>query len=550
MKLRNPLELNTLLRLAAMLIAGIAVADGVGDAVPAQCWVWAMGVAVVLMVGAFWLHGAQRARSQSLLLLAVAFLLGAARLGHTREHLAVALSDTPVCYEAVVTSEPQVKGKTIRMDLLVTQVEGRRLPQPVRVGASLLRDTVASRWRLLHVGSGLRAYSTFEPVHSVGTRRHFDYVRWAQVNGFQAQTFIYYRYWDAVPADLAALSLLQRARLHAVALRQQVLQRFRALGLANQQYGVVAAMALGDRSGLSQTTRDTYAVSGASHVLALSGLHLGIIYGLLTLLLARRKRWLWAGQGLTLCAVWTYVLLVGFPISAVRSATMLTVYAVCLLLQRERLSANALAFAAIAILVVSPLSLWDVGFQLSFLAVLGIMVYQRAFYRLWHPSRRLLRWAWGLTTVSLAAQIATAPLVAYYFERFSCYSLLTNLLVIPAATAILYGTLLLLLTLWWTGAAHLVALLLATVAGWLNSALTAMAGWPGASVEGIRLSWAQVAVLYVALLSLTVIVTYMNRIRRLHVLDAFNGDKDRANRSMPADDLPDTEDVPAADEAP
>lgn len=528
MELRKALQLNPMLRWVGALIAGIVAADGLAHCVSANCWQWLLVGTVGLLLATYLLHEERRVWPQCLLLAAATFLLGATLQGRAQERLSVMVPNEAVEYEAVVASEPQVKGKTARMDLLVTRVGDRPLPRPVSVRASLLRDTVTARWQSLHVGCGIRAYARFERLRPMGQRGRFDYIRWAQVHGYQAQTFIYYSHWEPAVVSIRALSIMQRARLKLLGFRQNLLRRFHALGLDDQQYAVVAAMALGDKSGLSQATKDSYAISGASHVLALSGLHLGIVYGLLTWVFGMRRRWLWVGQGLTLTAVWSYVMLVGFPTSVVRSATMLTVCSVCLLLRRRRVSINTLALAALLMLMANPLNLWDVGFQLSFLAVLGILVYQRAFYQRWHPSSRLLRWAWGMTTLSLAAQLTTAPLVAYYFGRFSCYFLLTNFLVVPAAIVILYTTVALLLTLPFAVVGQGVAWVLAMAAGALNQVLTTMATWPGASVEGINLTLWQVVALYVMLLSITVVVSYAWRLRPLQVLDAFNPDEDLA----------------------
>jgi len=522
MKLHIRLQFYPFLRLVMALIAGIVTADGLGERVPVACWLAFAMCALVLSMVASKLCDRHRTWVQSLFLLLTTCLLGATLVGLCHRRLRVTLSAAPVDYGAVVASEPQVRGKTVRMDLLVTHVAARPLPRPVSVRASLLCDTLSGRWRQLHVGNGLRAYSLLVPIRSKERSTHFDYVRWAQVHGYQAQTFIYYRVWEAAPPALSALSTLQRVRLRMLAFRQRLLHHYRALGSDEQQYAVIAAMTLGDKSALSQATRDAYSISGASHVLALSGLHLGIVYAILTFLLGGRKRRSWVAQALVLCAVWIYALLVGLPASVVRSATMLTVYSCCVLLHREHASVNALAFAALVMLVASPLSLWDVSFQLSFLAVLGIVVYQPRLFRLWRPAPKPFRWVWGMVTVSLAAQVTTAPLVAYYFGRFSCYFLLTNILVVPAAALILYGAIALFVTTPFAAVSQGVALALLWVVRWLNEALALVASWPGASVEGIRLSQVQVVLLYVMLLSLTVVVVCAGHLRSLDELDAFN----------------------------
>ena len=535
MKLRTRLQLYPFLRLSVALMAGIVVADQLGERVAVAHWLWLVVGFLALAMAASRLRKARWTWVQGLFLMVTTFFLGATLVCLEHGRLRVTLSADDIGYEAVVASEPQVRGKTVRMDLLVTHVEGRPLSRPVSVRASLLRDTLSGRWRQLRVGSGLNAYSTLEVIDATERSGHFDYARWAQVHGYQAQTFIYYRDWHSVVPDLSVLSTLQRARLRMLVYRQRLLQRYRALGLDQQQYAVVAAMTLGDKSALSQATKDSYSVSGASHVLALSGLHLGIVYAVLTFLLGGRKRRSWVGQALVLSAVWSYALLVGLPASVVRSATMLTVYSCCVLLRREHASANALALAALVMLVANPLSLWDVSFQLSFLAVLGILVYQPRLFRLWHPKSKPVRWAWGMVTVSLAAQMATSPLVAYYFGRFSCYFLLTNFMAVPAATLILYGAIALFAATPFAVVAQGVASALVQMACWLNEALSLVASWPGASVEDIRLSLVQVVLLYVMLLSLTVIVTRVGHLRGLGVLDTFNRSKHRNNN--PASDV-------------
>ncbi len=539
MMLRTRLQLAPFLRLVVVLMAGIVVADLVGERVAVASWLWPAVVSLVLAMATAWLRNVQRVWVQGPLLMVATFFLGATMVALAHSRLRVSLSTEPVEYGAVVASEPQAKGKTVRMDLLVTQVEGRALPRPVSVRASLLRDTVSGRWRQLRVGSGLCAYSPLEAISAVGRPTRFDYVRWAQVHGYQAQTFIFYRDWVPAVPDLSVLSTLQRARLRMLAFRQRLLLRYRALGLDEQQYAVIAAMTLGDKNALSQATKDNYSISGASHVLALSGLHLGIVYAVLTFLLGGRRRRSWVGQAIVLCAVWSYALLVGMPASVVRSATMLTVYSCCVLLRREHASVNALALAAMVMLVANPLSLWDVGFQLSFLAVLGILVYQPRLLRLLRPASKPLRWAWGMVTVSVSAQMATAPLVAYYFGRFSCYFLITNFMVVPAATVILYGAIALFVATPFVVVAQAVASALLQIAHWLNEALAMVASWPGASVEGIRLSLAQVVLLYVMLLALTVIVTHVGHLRGLGALDTFNrATRGDSNPAPNGDDWP------------
>ena len=288
-------------------------------------------------------------------------------------------------------------------------------------------------------------------------------------------------------------SRLDRSKTYFLEQRAKLLDRLSESGVDGSVYAVVAAMALGDKSQLTREQKDTYAVSGASHILALSGLHLGILYTLLSLLFSRR-RWQVLSQVVIIVCIWLFVFLVGMSASVVRSAVMFTVYALLSLGHRDKMSVNTLAFAAIVMLLLNPKSLFDAGFQMSFMAVLAILLFYPLFESVWSQpflfDHRIFKWLWTMLAVSCAAQIGVAPLIAYYFGRFSNYFLLTNLVVVPAATLILYLSLLVLLI-------PSLAYLLIYIVEALNHLLSWIATLPGASIEGLHPTLLQVWMTYV-----------------------------------------------------
>jgi len=290
---------------------------------------------------------------------------------------------------------------------------------------------------------------------------------------------------------------VERTRQYFLNQRSRLLQRLESAGLTTDAYAVVAAMALGDKSALTHDLKDTYSRTGASHVLALSGLHLGIIYTLLSMLVVGR-RWQTVTQVIMIISIWAFVFLVGMPTSVVRAAVMLTVYALLALGHRRRMSVNTLAFTAIAMLLVSPRALFDVGFQMSFMAVFCILLFVPLFLRpvsaRYLMTHRLARWLLSMVAVSVAAQIGVAPLIAYYFGRFSCYFLLTNFIVIPAATAILYLTLATLLL-------PPLGIVLSWVVTGLNATLLYIAAMPGATIDGLHPSVGLTVSLYGVILA-------------------------------------------------
>ena len=297
---------------------------------------------------------------------------------------------------------------------------------------------------------------------------------------------------DLSKVDDGEPTRIERTQQYFLYQRTLLLQRLETAGLSDDQYAVVAAMALGDKSSLTRDLKETYSMTGASHILALSGLHLGIIYALLSMLVVGR-RWQMVSQVAIILSIWAFVFLVGMSTSVVRSAVMLTVYALLAIGHRQKMSVNTLAFTAIIMLLVSPQALFDVGFQMSFMAVFSILLFTPLFYRPFSAeylmTHRLLRWLWGMVAVSIAAQIGVAPLIAYYFGRFSCFFLLTNFIVIPAATLILYLSLATLLI-------PSIGIVLASIVGLLNTTLLYISTIPGATIDGLHPSVMLTASIY------------------------------------------------------
>lgn len=471
---------------AMSFVAGIAVGSRCGGSAS-----WGLSVAatlaVVLVVRRWGLWA-------SAMLLLVMFALGGLRSSMvSQSHREVSWPDGYVSYEGVVVSEVSERPKSVGMDVVIAG-SGRKVKCYMAKDAASRRLTVGDRLQL---------------TSRIGRNRDwrqgtFDYRQYQEVHGFSGQTFVRSGNWQRLEPSWQDVPLSWRLRLHFLCYRHKLLERYRQMGANEDQYAVLAAMTLGDKSAMTSELRQVYAVSGASHVLALSGLHLGIIYMLLSLLVVNRRLRL-LSQLVIVTAIWAFVLLVGMPASVVRAAVMVSVYALLSLAGRNRMSVNALALAALCILMVNPDSLYDVGFQLSFLAMLAILLLLPLADRLvpHHrlQDRPLLRWPWGLATVSVAAQVGAAPLVAYYFGRFPTWFLLTNFVVIPTTTLILCLALAALL-LPAVGSA-----LLCTV-GALNAVLTFIAvSLPCASIDGLHPSVLQTAMAYVIIVSVYFILT-------------------------------------------
>jgi len=365
--------------------------------------------------------------------------------------------------EAVVFSEPSEKNKTIAVDLLLPD-EGRQ------VRCYLWKDERSKQVALGH--------SLLVKGVDKGFIRSSD--------------------WQYGGRGFSKMSRLERLRMWFLGIRHQLLSRYRTLQTDDDQYAVLAAMTLGDKSALSKELRDVYSVTGASHVLALSGLHMGIIFFLLhRLTLGRRHFWL--SQVIIVLGLWSFAFLTGLSPSVVRSATMLSAYVLFSFMGRQRNSVNLLCFTAIVMLLVNPQSLYDVGFQLSFTAVLSILLWLPLIDRFlpenYFVTRRFQHYLYSMVGMSLAAQLAVAPLIVYYFGRFSTYFLLTNFIVIPLATAILYGALLVVIV-------PMFGPVLLWVVGILNKALEWISQMPYSCIDGLHPSVLQICLFYIGVISL------------------------------------------------
>ena len=239
-----------------------------------------------------------------------------------------------------------------------------------------------------------------------------------------------------VEADSAWLTCIQED------MRQRtghMVVRLQNAGLEGEPLALSAALLLGQRQLLERSTRQAYSQVGASHLLALSGMHLGILYGLLYLILLRWSRhgpWRWHLLPPALLLIWGYALLTGLPLSLVRASVMLTVFTVGTLAERHQPPIHQLALSALVILMCSPRALFDIGFQLSFLSVFFIIL-------IFMPWRQYLHgvpghWLWEILAVSLAAWLGTAPLATYYFHTLPLTGFLLNTVLIPLTTVIIY----------------------------------------------------------------------------------------------------------------
>ena len=247
-----------------------------------------------------------------------------------------------------------------------------------------------------------------------------------------------------------------------------------------QEQAVSLALVIGVTDGIDNELVSAYSASGAMHVLAVSGLHVGIIYGILLFLLKpiqKDKRGKWMVAIISLVLLWSYAFITGLSPSVLRAVMMFSFMAVARPLNRRTNIFNTLAGSAFILLLIDPYLIMSVGFQLSYLAVIGIIWIQRPLYQLWEAPNRLMDWVWKISCVSIAAQATTFSLGLLYFHQFPTYFLFSNLIVIPISTAILILGIVL--------NAVSFSNPLAAVVGWLLEKFSWLLNWSVFTVEGL-----------------------------------------------------------------
>lgn len=339
--------------------------------------------------------------------------------------------DSLCSYAFVLQSEARDTRKCWRYEADIVMAD--RQPGAGRALLYILRDSTTSAPQ---IGDTLVAQTRLHRGDSIG---NFDYGLYLRRQGIIGTAFVrrYALLRNQNPAPQPSL-------------QKRLYQRLAAAGLEKDELATTAALTLGYKEDLDPTLRQHFQASGAAHVLAVSGLHTGIIYGLLLwlLTLGGRRKPLYEDRirrtllsVILIAALWGYAWLTGMTPSVVRCVVMLTIVEIGRILYREAFSVNTIAAAAVLILWARPLDLWNVGFLLSFAATTAIVTLAKDFERVLHRQGRIgtLRgkvygWIVGMIIVSLAAQLGTLPIGMYVFGQVSNYFLLTNLIVLPLAT--------------------------------------------------------------------------------------------------------------------
>lgn len=348
-------------------------------------------------------------------------------------HFLIGSSDQ---FIAVVDEEPVFHNNTVRFPvvLVAKRVDSIFQKATGKIMVTLLVDRIAP---VIQYGDEMVLKNRVKPIASPFNPLEFNYKNYLQKQGIDGQVYLKSKEYKIIRHHQGF-----GIKAQALALRKHLVSKFKKYLKDEESYQIAVALIVGYRAVMSQDVVQTFSNTGTIHVLSVSGMHVGIVFIVLMWLLAEvsgNHTLNFLRIAILLFAIWSYTVLTGMAPSILRAAIMLSFFLIAKSMQREVNMLNTMASSAFLLLVLQPSMLYDIGFQLSYFAVLGIVLLFPLFKRLSiFEGNRFSRIIWDSTAISLSAQIMTAPLSLFYFGQFPNYFLIANLLVVLPVTLIMY----------------------------------------------------------------------------------------------------------------
>lgn len=413
------------------------------------------------------------------------------------EYLKITISTEPINKQNIILLTANVTQSVYKKQALNNQKDSYYKFSPVsgKIKVTILKDT--SNTMIFKYGEELIIPSKFTETSAPVNPLEFDLRSWLAMQNIYHETFLRQN-------EISKLKKTPDNGLvqFAIQLREKQVAIYRRLIKDDDAFAVAATLILGYRTDLSPQILNIYSKTGTIHALSVSGMHVGLVYLILnhTLWFLNRKKSLRFIKIILICfVIWFYTLFTGFSPSVLRASIMISVFIISKLFTKSTNSYNVIAFTAFCLLLYNPFFIWDIGFQLSFIAVLGLIYLQPKIQNCLTVRQPILSQVWSITAMSTAAQLATYPLSVYYFHQFPLYFLISNLFItLPAALIMYLGIIILIFRLDSLG----------PIFEWLiifiNSGLDKIARLPFSGINAIWISQMELMLLFSSLLLLII----------------------------------------------
>ncbi|PKQ64993.1 hypothetical protein BZG02_03910 [Labilibaculum filiforme] len=510
MTTRELFRQNPFLRLLLPVVIGIALSDLI-DIPPLLNWILVLFGIIGVFLFTFFVKLRKSYSLRTLFgvfVFAICFGAGVIRNKDIQSLMYLPTNKSKIILKGEVVDTPIEKKSSYAFVLAVQTIKVSEKWQKVS-GKTMVYLQKNSKAKELRIGDLLVVNTELQRVKNAGNPHEFDYA-----NYLKTQHILYAAYSDSLAWNKIEEKSAFSMKVLASNWRDRLLAIYRKNGIQNESFDILAALTLGYKTGMDPEIKKAWADAGAMHVLAVSGLHVGIIYMIMSYLLRFLTRFKYGIilRGLLLLLIlWIYALLTGMSPSVMRSATMFSFIVFGEILKRNGSIYNSLAISAFFLLLIDPFLLFTVGFQFSYLAVVSIVFFQPQFDKLIYVGNPILKKFWQLTTVSIAAQIGTFPLAIFYFHQFPSYFLLSGYVVILMAGILIYLSALLLLLSPIPIISESLGWLLRSLVEGMNFLIVKIQGLPGSVLRDLSISQYQLILSYFLLFSLIAILSFKRK---------------------------------------
>lgn len=414
-----------------------------------------------------------------------------------KNHFSHQLIDGKTAFSGEIYEMPKVTDKRVKINILVDKLANNFTETHRTTGNLLVYLSKDSLSENLEYGDRITVFGTARKLLDSNNPNAFNFKEYQHYQNIHYQVFVKENEWK-IGTKSNGNPLLK----FAFKQRKKFLKILKKYLPDSESFSVGSALILGYKDEMNEEVRDAYAKTGAMHVLAVSGLHVGLVFLLIGFIFDKiirfeSKKIKYLRSIICLSGIWLFALLTGMSPSVLRASTMFSIIIFGNMTDRFGGIYNSLAVSAFVLLFWNPLYIMSVGFQLSYLAVTGIVYFQPKIYSLYICENKFTDFIWQLVTVSIAAQFTTLPLSLYYFHQFPIYFWLSGLIVVPAAGFILGGGLLLfLLESIYFGLGIPVGFLLYWLIWFVNQGIFFLQNLPGSVLEGIWITGISAFVLY------------------------------------------------------
>lgn len=409
-------------------------------------------------------------------------------------------------YQLATKTTIQIKARVILQESPIKKTNSYQATAAMGETLLLIYFHPTTKIHSLNVGTTIQLYKKPLPISNTSNPGGFNFKEYAASQKIHHQVYLTPADFTIINHSNSSASLLSKTKHYVLS----VLEKYIPIPI---ERSVAEALLIGYKKNLDKELMNAYSNTGVIHIIAISGLHLGMIYTLLLWLfkpLNRFKKTQWLKRAIILLIIWGFTLLTGAGASVLRAAVMFSFLLLSEQQNRPNYIINTLAASAFCLLLYRPLFLWDIGFQLSYAAVLGIVLFSKPFEKCIYLKNKILRHCWQLCSVTFAAQLLTLPLLLYYFNSFPNLFLFTNFIAVPISGFILYLLIGLLVIAPIGFIAKPVGALIEWLIAQLNDVIQNSASLPFALTEYIQVSLVQTICLYVSIVGCAVWIAQKN----------------------------------------